>query len=143
MVGKKKTDVFEGNRSDSSSLPQIIDKIRVKISQEKRAIVVLDVGIASDENLSLIQAKGYDYVCVSRPKIKDYTIDDSSKNIKAVAKNKDIISLDKVTSKTITDYILRIKSPGKSAKERSIKNQFEERFFMEIEKIKTSLTKKN
>lgn len=139
----KYSNVFEGNMSDSSSLPQIIDKIRVKTSQEKRAIVVLDAGIASEENLVLIQAKGYDYVCVSRAKVKDYTIDDPSKNIKAVAKNKDIISLDKVTSKSTTDYVLRIKSPGKSAKERSMKNQFEERFFMEIEKIKTSLTQKN
>jgi transposase len=63
----KYSDVFEGNMSDSSSLPGIIDRIRVRTAESQcRAIVVLDAGIATEENLALIRANGYDYVCVSR-----------------------------------------------------------------------------
>ena len=47
--------------SDSASLSQIIDNIQVKTSEESRAIVVLDAGIATEENLALLQSKGYDY----------------------------------------------------------------------------------
>ena len=43
----KYSNIFEGNMSDSASLPQIIDRIRVNTSDNaKRGIVVLDAGIA-------------------------------------------------------------------------------------------------
>ena len=57
----KYSTIFEGNMSDSASLSQIIDNIQVKTSEESRAIVVLDAGIATEENLALLQSKGYDY----------------------------------------------------------------------------------
>ena len=47
---------------------------------DSAAIVVLDAGIATEENLQLIQTKGYDYVCVSRSKIKDYTLKTDNPN---------------------------------------------------------------
>src|SRR5690606_29078904 len=51
----KYSNIFEGNKSDSKSLPDIINKIRIKTSTEKRAIVVLDAGIATEENCKLIK----------------------------------------------------------------------------------------
>ena len=139
----KYSNIFEGNTNDSASLGQIIDQIRVKTSDEKRAVVVLDAGIATEENLALIQAKGYDYVCVSRAKIKDYTIDNQGKTIRKTTQSNDVITLEKVTSKSTTDYLLKVKSTGKALKERSMKNQFQERFLLEIEKIRASIAKKN
>lgn len=139
----KYSNIFEGNTSDSTSLPQIIDHIRVQTSDEKRAIVVLDAGIATEENLALIESKKYDYVCVSRSKIKDYVIDEKSNTIETSTKSKDKITLEKVVSTKTTDYLLKIKSTGKTLKEGSMKNQFEERFLLEIEKIKASIQKKN
>ena len=139
----KYSNVFEGNMSDSNSLPLIIDKIRLKTSEEKRAIVVLDAGIATAENLALLENKGYDYVCVSRAKIKDYVIDNEGTVQKIVSQSKEIIQLEKVKSKTTTDYLLKITSAGKMLKERSMKTQFEERFLLEMAKITASITKKN
>ena len=46
----------------------------MKTSTERRAIVVLDAGIATEENRKLIKGIGFDYVCVSPTKIKDYRI---------------------------------------------------------------------
>ena len=139
----KYSNVFEGNASDSTSLPVIIDNIRARTSTEKRAVVVLDAGIATEENLSLLEAKGYDYVCVSRSKIKDYEIDPEGRVQEIVSQNKDIITLEKIKSAQTTDYLLKVKSTGKALKEASKNQQFEQRFKLEITKIRASLHKKN
>lgn len=139
----KYSNVFEGNMSDCESLPRIIDQIRVSTSEQKRAVVVLDAGIATEDNLELIEAKGYDYVCVSRSKMSDYKIDEQGKLIEQTTKGNDIITLHRVVSPKTTDYLLRVHSATKMLKERSMRNQFEERFLLEVEKIRTSLVKKN
>jgi hypothetical protein len=60
-----------------SSLADIVDKIRMNTAESKRAIVVLDAGIATEDNLALLLYKGYDYVCVSRTEIRQYNIDEN------------------------------------------------------------------
>ena len=138
----KYSNIFEGNMSDSESLPKIIDNLRLQTSEEKRAVVVIDAGIATEDNLGLIKAKGYDYVCVSRSKIKDYTVDPQGCIKHIMTKDNQFITLQRVEKETHTDYILKVKSTGKAKKERSMKGKFDERFLKEINKIKTSLTKK-
>jgi len=140
----KYSSVFEGNTSDPKTLPTIIDNLRVKTSQNKqRATVVLDAGIATEENLQLIEEKGYDYVCVSRSKLKDYTIFDGGEVQKVTTNNKDELSLQRVVNSKNTDYYLMVKSPGKVKKESGMNAQFEERFEQELEKIRHGLTTKN
>ena len=69
----KYSNIFEGNTADSKTLATIIDKLRLQTSTTaQRAIVVLDAGIATNDNLALLQTKGYDYVCVSRSTLKNY-----------------------------------------------------------------------
>jgi hypothetical protein len=138
----KYSNIFEGNTSDSDSLPMIIDKLRAQTSTEKRAVVVLDAGIATEDNLTLLQAKGYDYVCVSRSKIKNYSIDQQGSVRHILTKDNQVVTLQKIKTIQTTDYVLKIKSTGKVAKERSMKNKFEERFLEEVNKINASLTKK-
>ena len=51
----------------------MIDKLRVETSESAtRALVVIDAGITTEENLELIKNKGYDYICVSRSNLKKY-----------------------------------------------------------------------
>ena len=138
----KFSSIFEGNTSDSDSLPLIIDKVRKNTSNQNQGIVVLDAGIATEANLELIRARGYDYVCVSRSKIKECQIDTKGENIKVSTNNKDEIILQKVESKEITDYVLKVTSPGKAKKESSMKSRFEGRFILEIEKARIALGKK-
>jgi hypothetical protein len=140
----KYSSVFEGNTSDPKTLPTIIDNLRVKTSQNKqRATVVLDAGIATEENLQLIEEKGYDYVCVSRSKLKDYTIFEGGEVQKVTTNNKDELSLQRVVNSKNTDYYLMVKSPGKVKKESGMNAQFEERFEQELEKIRHGLTTKH
>ncbi|MFV8328529.1 IS1634 family transposase, partial [Flavobacterium sp. ZS1P14] len=140
----KYTQILEGNTADSNSLPDMIEKLRLKTSSfSGKTLVVLDAGIATKDNLKLIIEKGYDYVCVSRTTIREYTINNGDIQRKIKTQNKEEISLQRVQSELETDYLLRIKSPGKKLKEDAMKKQFETRFEEEIEKIKLSLTKKN
>ena len=139
----KYSQIFEGNKSDSKSLPEIIEKMRLRTSTDKRGVVVLDAGIATDENCALIEAKGFDYVCVSRSKINDYLIEENSLQIELKTKNKQKISLQKIVSANQTDYIVKIKSEGKQIKEDSMKLNFEEKFLLEVTKINNSIFKKN
>jgi hypothetical protein len=135
-------NIFEGNMSDSQSLPKIIDNLRLQISVEKRAIVVLDAGIASEDNLKILKDKGYDYVCVSRSKLKNYKLSQQGSTQVETA-NKQIITLQKIEREPEADCVLKVKSKGKEAKESSMKSQFEERFIAELDKINISLAKKH
>ena len=139
----KYSNIFEGNQTDSGSLPKIIDQLRAQTSVDKRAVVVLDAGIATEENLELIKQKGYDYVCVSRSKIKDYAIEESQAPVKVTTKNKEEVTLQQVKTELTTDYVLRIKSPGKEAKEQSMKSKFDTLFTAEINKIHLALGQKH
>ncbi len=139
----KYSNIFEGNTADNATIPKIIDNLRSQTSNEKRAVVVIDAGIATEDNLTLIKAKGYDYVCVSRSKVKDYKISEDSYIRHLMTKDNQFITLQKVKKAADTDFILKVKSTGKQAKERSMKSKFEERFLEEIKKIQISLSKKN
>ncbi len=138
----KFSSVFEGKKSDSDSLGDIVDNIRSCTSGSQRGIVVLDAGIATEDNLILLAKKGYKYVCVSRAKIKDYQSVPGGGIQKITSKSNQTISLQKVVSDKTTDYLLKVHSPGKLKKERSMKTSFEERFHQEVEKARAALTRK-
>jgi hypothetical protein len=111
-------------------------------AESKRAIVVLDAGIATEDNLALLLYKGYDYVCVSRTEIRQYNIDENFQPQQISIKRRQKITLEKVVSQQTTDYLLKIHSEGKQKKERSMKNQFQDRFMQEIDKARAALDRK-
>ena len=115
--------------SDSRSLPDMIEKIRAETSESAtRALVVIDAGIATEENLELIKSKGYDYICVSRSKLKKYKDIENSFPV-MVRDNKDReITLQRVETEKDTEYYLKVTSPAKALKEHSMRNQFQDRF---------------
>ena len=134
--------ILEGNIADSKTLSMMIDKLICHTVTEK-AVVVIDAGIATEENLAIIRSKGYHYVCVSRSKIKDYEAVKGKSGVLKKTRSNQQIELQAVRTERNTDYYLRVKSPMKAVKETGMKNAFEERFEQELEKISQSLTKKN
>ncbi len=140
----KYSAIFEGSRTDSKSLSEIIDQLRISTSENaKRAIVVMDAGIATEANLELIQAKGYDYVCVSRStkgKIKN-----APTGIPVTVKDNKgkKITLEKVLTEDDLSYYLKVNSAAKALKEKSMKTLFEQRFEEGLQLISQSLSKKS
>ena len=139
----KYSSVLQGNMADSKTLEVMIDKLRIKTSSTaKKALVVIDAGIATEENLKMILNNGYDYLCVSRSSLKNYTIQAGAVSVSVTDNRKHKIELCQVNSVRNTDYYLRVESHSKELKERSMNQQFRERFEEGLQKIADSLTKK-
>ena len=138
--------ILAGNTSDPDSLPAMVvtlaTRCRVPVSPEQRVLVCLDAGIATDDNLVKIREKGYDYLCVSRSRQKDYELEPDAENVKVLDSRQQPISLTRVRHEEGGDYYLEINSPGKQLKEESMNRLFKERFEKELTKARESLSKK-
>ena len=138
--------ILAGNTADPDSLPDMADTLarrcRVPSVPGQRVLVCLDAGIATDGNLAEIKRRGYDYLCVSRSRMKDYEPEEGAQTVRVLDSRRQPISLTRVSHEEGGDYYLEIKSPGKQMKEESMNRLFRERFEAELEKTKASLTKK-
>jgi transposase len=139
----KYSSILEGNMADSKTLEGMIDKLRIKTSSSaKKALVVIDAGIATDDNLKMIKERGYDYLCVSRSSLKNYKIEAGATTVTVTDNKRQKIDLCRVKSDRNTDYYLKVESHTKEMKERSMNEQFKSRFEAGLQKIADSLTKK-
>ena len=137
----KYSSVLEGNIADCNTLSAMIGKLAGH-TVGAPAVVVLDAGIATEENLALIEKKGYKYLCVSRSRLKDYQAVPDRLTVLLDTKSKQTIRLKSVVTPKNTDYYLEVKSPAKEMKEAGMKLQFENRFEEELQKIHTSIHSK-
>lgn len=140
----KYSSIYQGNMADCKTLSDTIDSLRFATScATKKAVVVMDAGIATEENLLMVKAKGFDYLCVTRSKIKKFELSKSHTLKTVYDKKENEISLQKITVKGEDDYFLKIKSNTKALKEASMHAQFKQRFEEGLEIIKLSLSKKS
>jgi transposase len=130
----KYTAIHEGNIADCNTLSTMIDKLATHTCSHK-AVVVLDAGIATEENLQLIAQKGYNYLCVSRTKLKNYSIVQDKLTVLLETKSKQEVRLKAIQTESNTDYYLEVKSDAKAAKETGMKTQFEKCFEEQLQKI--------
>jgi len=139
----KYSSIHAGNFGDSSDLESVIDNLDYSTkSKAKKPVVVIDAGIATTANLAMIKDKGYDYLCISRAKIKNYSYDPDRLTVLLETKSKYNVMLKKVKQEQDMDYYLEVTSDKKALKERGMKTQFERRYEDELQKIKNALSKK-
>jgi hypothetical protein len=138
----KYSRVYEGNTSDSVTLKDLVGELSAKTSEQNRKpIVVMDAGIASEENLLMLKQNGYDYLCVSRSAMSGYTVD-ITKSATTITDNKNQqISLQHVDVTGCTDTYVEVHSHNKELKERSMNEQFKQRFETGLKEIQSSLSK--
>ena len=140
----KYSTIYEGNKADCKTLADMIEKLRLATSSTgKKALVVIDAGIATNENLKLIREKEYDYLCVSRSTIKEYTIEPDDYGVTILDKKRQPIELIKANVHSETDYFLRVKSASKGIKESAMNSRFKGRFEEGLVNIESSLHKKS
>ncbi len=139
----KYSQIFEGNIADSKTLEKIIAELSARTSStERRPVVVLDAGIATEDNLKLLKKNNFDYMCVSRSGMNKYTVDTESKPVKIVDKKQQPLILQKVKVEGSTDTWLRVHSAAKALKESGMNSRFSERFEQGLTQIKEGLGKK-
>jgi transposase len=67
----KSSKYYEGNIGEPSTFADVVSALDPYINTGKRPVVVMDAGIASEDNLKKCLGKGADYICVSRSGHKD------------------------------------------------------------------------
>ncbi len=140
----KYSTIYQGNKADCKTLADMVEKLRLATSSTGgRALVVIDAGIATEDILKLIKEKGYDYLCVSRTTVKDYSVNPGDSCVTITDKKKQKIELRKIKAPHNTDYYLHVKSDAKACKERSMNSRFQDRFEEGLERIESSLHKKS
>jgi len=139
----KYSNIYQGNMADCKTLEGVIDALSAQTSFSGRSpIVVIDAGIASDDNLSMLKSKGYDYMCVTRSSLKEYHADITAAPVQIVNKRKQPIELLKVRVNGEDDQYLWVKSQAKKMKEDSMNGLLSQRFEQGIQNIQEGISKK-
>ena len=140
----KYSNIFEGNIADSKTLETIVEALGKQTSYSgRKPIVVIDAGIATDENLKMLKQKHYHYMCVSRSQLKEYRADTDSISVEIKDKRKQPIELMKVkTNEKGADNYLWVKSKAKALKENSMNGLLSQRFEEGIQSINEGVNKK-
>lgn len=137
------SEILEGNTSDPKSLPEMVKRLSEKAAPDgSKPLVVIDAGIATEDNLLLLRENGFDYLCVSRTRPKDDELSADHTAVTVLDSRKQKITLREVRTEPSGDYLLEITSPSKAMTESSMNRQWRERFEGELEKIRSAVWKK-
>jgi hypothetical protein len=138
----KLSKILEGNVSEPSTLEGMLDELdefSPLFNSEKT--IVMDAGIATEDNLKLIRKKKFHYVAVSRKQTyEDGLWDNSSEKQIKLADDKTKLTIK--LSRTKTEAFLHCHSEAKEAKEKAIFERKLKKFEDEINSIKEGLKKK-
>src|SRR2546430_199106 len=67
----KAHEIFAGNRQDRSTVPEMLERLKQRTGQPAGATVVVDRGMAYEENLAQIRAQGLHYMVAGRQAERD------------------------------------------------------------------------
>jgi transposase len=151
----KHYQLFHGRMQDTASFKEIIDTLDAHM--QKLGVcptVVMDAGISTEENLSMLRKRSYKFLCVSRSSSKVYKPIDGETAMDLEDRMGQPISIQKVEvvhkpdksgnlPDSSSDTYYWVRSEAKAAKENGMYDQFTRRFIAELEKIQASLSKKH
>ena len=139
----KYSNVFRGNMADCKTLEKVIETLSKQTSSvQRKPIIVIDAGIATDGNVAMLKSKGYDYLCVSRSNLKEYYADTQSTPVIIKDKKDQPIELLKVRVMDDDDHYLWVKSHAKALKENSMHGLLAQRFEEGIQNINEGILSK-
>lgn len=140
----KYSKIYQGNTQDVTTLETTIDELSAQTSQTNRKpVVVMDAGFASKDNLQMLKQKGYNYLCVSRMKLKDYQRAEKEGEKTVIYDKRDNpIELDIVKADGVEDSFLYVRSQQKAVKEASMNEHFSQRYEQGLEGIREGIHKK-
>ena len=75
----KAHEIFSGNRKDSTTLDEMLDILEKRVGKRKGATVVVDRGMAFEDNIDEIKGKGYHYIVATRQAERNQYLDEFKK----------------------------------------------------------------
>jgi len=135
--------IYEGNTADTVTLSDMIEDLEKYTPCSTDHIIVMDAGIATEENLDLVERKGYKYVCVSRKRLKDYSVNPSGANVTQLTdRDKNKVALNIFHPQGYSDTWMYVQSDAKREKEQSMNTKLKQRFEEDITVIQKAITTK-
>jgi len=139
----RKSEIFDGNIGEPTTFKGMLDKLKVNKTQNiltwNSSLVVMDAGIASQENIDYLVANGYEYIVVSRKKDKQF---DESKStpVKLDSKENVIVRAQKVINEESGEVELFVHSQARELKENAMQTRVQTIFLEKLQYLKDGLT---
>jgi len=140
----RKSEIFDGNIGESTTFKGMLDRLKIKkeknLFTHKSSLIVMDAGIASEENINYLVENGYEYIVVSRKKDKQF---DESKStpVKLDSKKEVIVKAQKVINED-GEVELFIHSKARESKENAMLKRVQNLFLESLQYLKDGLTLK-
>ena len=140
----KYSKIYKGNIADCKTLEATLTELSAATSgQDRKPLVVIDSGISTNDNLKMLKEKGYEYLCVTRTKLKEYNLlTKDQQPIKLYDKRDNLIEVQRIEKENNQDAFLYVRSVQKAKKEASMSNHFSHRFEEELDNLSGGLSKK-
>jgi len=140
----KAHEVFDGNRTDRTTVAEMLDALEGRVGRTRGATVVVDRGMAFDDNLQQITERGYHYLVASRQGERNEHLDD----FEEAAGWQEVVREPSPTNpgqqktrvmvkrKVVGDEVhVLCRSDGREAKDRAIREKHEQRLLGDLRKL--------
>ena len=125
---------FAGNVSEGETLAEML----TGLNAQKGAMVIMDAGIATEENLVWLAAQGYRYLVVRRGGVRQL---DGNQSIAIKSAGGETVRLQKEVVKDGKEVLLYCHSQGREAKETAMTARFTQDYEAGLQKIVDGLQK--
>jgi len=138
----KYSQLYPGNQYEGGTLSEMIESLtKARPELAKDRTVIIDAGIAHDDNIQYLKENNFHYIAVSRGK-SDFSPDDTT-DMKVIRKDdKQELTIDVKRKEEEGEIYLLCRSTARQKKDRAIRTQFEKLFLERLEYYKSGLTKK-
>ena len=130
----RRSQSFEGNVSEGGTLAGMLSGLGAPVG----ALVILDAGIATEDNIAWLVKNGYRYLAVRRGGARQF---DEAQSISIETASGDPLKLQKVVSEDGKEVCIYCHSPGREKKELGMLERFGQQFENALQKIAEGLTK--
>ena len=140
----KAHEVFDGNRTDRTTVAEMLDALEGRVGRTRGATVVVDRGMAFDDNLQEIKDRHYHYLVASRQGERNEHLDDFEDEegwqeiLRAPSPTNPGQQKTRVVvkRKVVGDEVhILCKSDGREAKDRAIREKHEQRLLGDLRKL--------
>jgi transposase len=140
----KRSQIFEGNVNEPSTLEKMIKGLERKnlspeLFEPSKATIVMDAGIATEENIQWLRENRYPYIVVSRKYHREFNEDDA---VVVKQDNDCTVKVQKVIDSENDEVLLYCHSTKREKKEQAINDGFTIRFEEAVSQLESGLHKK-
>jgi len=136
----RRSHVYEGNVSESRTLSEMLSALeKGKSSTGQKPTVVMDAGIATEDNITWLKKHSYPYLVVSRKKHREF---DEASSVVVKEDAECTVRVQKVLDEETQETLLYCHSTMREKKDQAIGDRFINRFEAELQKLNTGLSKK-